>query len=541
MKSVVTLGRANHSLKPDRNLLNYKFEQYRYSSSLSPCVTRRPLKNCPYRVSQGSDISYQATRLSCLFNHILVSPSGEPFYLSSASEDQVSLLHAEDDTILCTFPLTETLLWNITHRWLDERTLLLLISRTLYTLSLDKDNGATIHAEHVLPHPSLLLYDFTQDREVYLVITHKEGDGFPHNIIRYSDYSVVCTIPQTGIARFVAVREGYLSIVVEGKLKSLPLPPPSEDQEKDDDPLPTQPKPYTWSQDSETIEVVLEIPRGLEKSDLLVDPTLNSLEVRTHGGQCLLDIRLFGRIEPENTTWSFAGSGKVEITMIKYQEAHNWAALEESPGFDHAGNLINSISDLSAAELQTMRDRLASLSHLTSDQLDSTSPLYTPSKDLEECDGVDGEPVLVQGYQFTPEGGDEVLTQTHLVELSPGCLLTTESDNSFTISHNVDACVYEVVVGEGGPWRHVRTCNALNTIQATKTQKKFIVSPQSGRYTAIIDISRNVYLYMSTEGGNEGNMSIVSIEGDVSEIIGVAARESSLLLLTEESFIRIEF
>ena len=78
--------------------------------------------------------------------------------------------------------------------------------------------------------------------------------------------------------------------------------------------------------------------------------------------------------------------------LTKYQEAHNWAHLLDTPHYDPAGNLLSQISDLSEEELRNVMRRMESLNEYTSDTIDK-SPLYTPDKEFEECDEMDGQQV----------------------------------------------------------------------------------------------------------------------------------------------------
>ena len=172
--------------------------------------------------------------------------------------------------------------------------------------------------------------------------------------------------------------------------------------------------------------------------------------------------------------------------------------------------------------------------------------------------------MLLSGFTLGPQE----LQQEYLVELSPGTLLFSDSDRGFVVSHSVDACYYKVgdpdnsVCNHGNlntpgnpsnlntpghhgtvtsPWLHTDTFHAFNMVQATKTQKKYIVT-DSKKYAAIVDISRHVYIYNCTKDSSYGKLLVMTLDNsDDSEVLGVYPREDSIVLLTEKHLITVKF
>ena len=181
--------------------------------------------------------------------------------------------------------------------------------------------------------------------------------------------------------------------------------------------------------------------------------------------------------------------------------------------------------------------------------------------------------MLLSGFTLGPQE----LQQEYLVELSPGTLLFSDSDRGFVVSHSVDACYYKVgdpdnsVCNHGNlntpgnpsnlntpgnpsnlntpghhgtvtsPWLHTDTFHAFNMVQATKTQKKYIVT-DSKKYGAIVDISRHVYIYNCTRDNSYGKLLVMTLDNsDDSEVLGVYPREDSIVLLTEKHLITVKF
>ena len=103
-------------------------------------------------------------------------------------------------------------------------------------------------------------------------------------------FEVTARIKQSGIARFAAVKGDLLTLVTEGKL-IVPEPQPratiieesvksTEEEEgtvlkkkEEED------KNFTWTQSLEDVEISIQLPSGLLKTDLMVDIGLDSLEV----------------------------------------------------------------------------------------------------------------------------------------------------------------------------------------------------------------------------------------------------------------------
>ncbi|KAL5265519.1 hypothetical protein ACHWQZ_G006291 [Mnemiopsis leidyi] len=540
------LGRANCSLKPDKKLLNSKFEQYKYTSGREHEITYRTLKHKPHRTKPpDSDFSYQMSRTSCLFNHLIVPPKGGEYYYIShnGEEHNYILVDATTDTELARLQNQEKLIFNISAIWIGSETLALCIGTHLYLLSVSSTSVKQT-SEQKLDFQCLLLGSFKRDETIHLVLCYRTDNVFVHQVVKQNDsgkFEVTTSIRQSGIARFVAVRGDMLTMISEGKLL-VPQPQPEEPEQPAEVPVPVprereEEKNYTWTQTLEDVDVSIELPSGILKSDLIIEIGHDSLEVRTKGGQELFKSKLFSKVEPKESTWHMSSDKKrVEVVLTKYQEAHNWAYLVDTPHYDPAGNLLGEISDLSEEELRGMMRRMESLNEYTSDKVDK-SPLYTPHPDLEECDELDGQQVLLSSFSLDPA------KQLSLVELSPGTLLFSDSDRGFVVSHSVDACYYEVESEASPPWLHASTFHAFNMVQATKTQKKYIVTDPDRKYAAIVDITRHVYIYSSAGGAaTHGKLLVMTLDNsDDSEILGVFPRTESIVLLTEKYLITIKF
>jgi len=246
---------------------------------------------------------------------------------------------------------------------------------------------------------------------------------------------------------------------------------------------------------------------------------------------------LSNKIEPQDSLWQLNDDKtSCVLHLSKYQEAHIWSSLlrqDTAPDNDQFP-LLNDISDLDPSDLENMMNRIRSLDQFTSDTVD-TSPYHTAHSEVEEIDEIQGSPLSLLTYQIS---GSTVVSDK-VMELAPGALLFTipqSIGDSIVVSHNVDALIYNSV---RGTWTHTETLQALTHIQASKTQKKFMIAPADGSYAAIIDTSRNIFIYRSTETNN-GKLTVIGLEDD-SEIIGSIALSKSIILLTQQNVITVRF
>lgn len=146
-----------------------------------------------------------------------------------------------------------------------------------------------------------------------------------------------------------------------------------------------------------------------------------------------------------------------------------------------------------------------------------------------------GSPLSLLTYQIS----DSTVVSDRVMELAPGTLLFTIPQpigESIVVSHNVDALIYNSV---RGIWTHTETLHAFTHIQASKTQKKFMIAPSDGSYAAIVDTSRNIFIYRSTDTNN-GKLTVLGLADD-SEIIGSVALSKSVILLTQQNIITVQF
>lgn len=213
------------------------------------------------------------------------------------------------------------LVFNISSSWLNHTDMFLCIGDCLHLIDTgntddDYDCPRPITREYMLQHQSLLLYSFHNDATDYVVLCHREQDNaFVHSIMKANkpteaqikkykqenetpecELELMSSLKLSGIARFVSVRDNLLTLLCEGKylnqeVEQIPEPvesvkvPSSPAKQSEEDK-----NSYTWIQSSEDVEVTISLPKGIVKSDLKIDMGLDTLEVRTKGGQELFKV-----------------------------------------------------------------------------------------------------------------------------------------------------------------------------------------------------------------------------------------------------------
>lgn len=81
---------------------------------------------------------------------------------------------------------------------------------------------------------------------------------------------------------------------------------------------------YRWKQDNQEVEVSVSVPDGATKAQVKVSCQAKSLRV-AHNGTVLVDGPLFGRCDPEGSTWTL-GKGRVVVSLEK-TDPRPWSSL----------------------------------------------------------------------------------------------------------------------------------------------------------------------------------------------------------------------
>merc|ERR1712106_365910 len=186
------------------------------------------------------------------------------------------------------------------------------------------------------------------------------------------------------------------------------------------------------------------------------------------------------------------------------------------------------------------------LRHLTTESPISVDcgkgvPTFNPSQ-LEDCDLVDSDATISWwGEGRTMEAGASLQGQQFLFSVPSESSPVTRP----VVRNDVDGLAWSL---EADKAIRALTFPALGYVVASKSSRKFIISPPSGCYWCVADRGRHVYVYrqpaaLAEEMGlrNRGSgqsvdkiakQQVLTLE-DSREILGVAANERNLFVVTE--------
>ncbi|XP_058807998.1 nudC domain-containing protein 1 isoform X2 [Phymastichus coffea] len=252
---------------------------------------------------------------------------------------------------------------------------------------------------------------------------------------------------------------------------------------------------YCWSQDKDSITVYIKIPKKYDNVKAKVETTHTSISILV-GDLTLLDGQTTHRLESDLTIWK-QNDDTLEVELSKYESGLMWNEL--IVGNDEGEYLPN--QEL-AAEIH------ARLSHLCSDQL---------------VTNIQGQPTI--GFNSEQLEDCDVSTQ------------------AVCIRYNHDGCLWIIEESKDGDWdvKHVNTFPAFGYVEASKTNKKFCISSPDGSFIAIIEHTRNVFLYERPERGAKiAKQIIVEIGNDESSIIGAAFVDKCLIILTKNTLYQLQ-
>ena len=86
---------------------------------------------------------------------------------------------------------------------------------------------------------------------------------------------------------------------------------------------------YVWEQSTDDVEVTLKLPdRCTKAKDISVDISSTAVRVTAKGtGETLLELSLWGRIHPDESTWT-VNSSELQLSLEKIAGQSSWGMLE---------------------------------------------------------------------------------------------------------------------------------------------------------------------------------------------------------------------
>ncbi|XP_076806640.1 nudC domain-containing protein 1-like [Clavelina lepadiformis] len=253
------------------------------------------------------------------------------------------------------------------------------------------------------------------------------------------------------------------------------------------------PAPYKWKQTKEDVLVFIDLPPAANKQSVVYSLSSRKIKVGIRPDKdaepnILLDGCLCHDAVPEESNWSII-DGRLEVTIQKSVEGHTWFSVVED---DDRGEL-----ELDSEEVARVHKQLE---HLTSETLSTENPgegVFRPGE-LEECDSYYDSSASFAKFDSVSE------TFTHHADVSSlrwlfNCVLDANEPLGVVFRHDVDAFVWQPQVTSDGTnrrlWKHRATFNALGYVHASKTNLKFCACAPDVSYVALCECQRRIFIY----------------------------------------------
>ncbi|XP_039300529.1 LOW QUALITY PROTEIN: nudC domain-containing protein 1 [Nilaparvata lugens] len=297
--------------------------------------------------------------------------------------------------------------------------------------------------------------------------------------------------------------------------------------------IPDSEKLYKWQQNDEEIKLSFEFENKIEKSEIKIIATCNNFSLK-YKEKLILSGSLFHRIDNDLTLWTLQDN-KLEVTVQKEEKGTMWRefvtgdshgeeVLDESVVSEVHQRLSHLCSDTPVRvkdidvcgsapsfNMEQLEDcdstpgeykvlmRVDGVTHEITGEIGASNINRTlfihqvkdidvcgsaPSfnmEQLEDCDSTPGEyKVLMRVDGVTHEVTGEYTLAGHQWLFS--IEQSTSSAAAICIRHDVDACVWQpraVTNPPAAPWpcQHIGTFYAFGYVQASKQNKKFLLSP----------------------------------------------------------------
>lgn len=540
-------------LRPDRNLLTSKFEKYQFSTDEIRIASEKDLKADVFRLELTSNRdSLLETRLFAFHNHLFKNPYDTSCWFvdenwsiwrlkENGTLDQVHIIHNSKANIQS--------LYNPS---------IVFTSNNIVAIS---DGGDCV---------KLLITDAQECVKAFALSDTEPGVILDVQYISATSTVAIalCNISSTGEKKFTrlllltyAWRDAgeaseafelvgkealkvngaieYVYIEDDGKhLHSIcqdyiafecPKAQEPVDGKSDSDKTEINIPRYCWSQDEDSLTVWINVEKEHEKN---VDVHVTALELSvTMNGKVLIQGQCQNRLDEKLTTWKYE-QDTFKLELSKFESGLMWSELIKG---DTGGECL--ANEALAAEIHSK------LAHMCTNRVDGKLEgqpcLGFNAEQLEECD-LEGKDNLLQRVHLAPQ------ENTHLAMLgaSNHVLFTykTKSGQAICLRHDNDGCLWVTGQADDIKWdmEHCYTFPGFGYVEASKSNKKFCVSPVDGSYVAILEHTRYIFLYKRPELTDRvGKQWIVDLGNETCPVMGAAATNKYLIVLTKNKLCRL--
>ncbi|XP_002127496.2 nudC domain-containing protein 1 [Ciona intestinalis] len=303
--------------------------------------------------------------------------------------------------------------------------------------------------------------------------------------------------------------------------------------------------PYEWKQTEEDVTVFIKLHPDVTTKSIAysLSKTKVSIGVRENEdaqANIILEGDLYLEAEPESSNWTVS-DGRLEVTIQKRIEGRTWMTVVDG---DNRGKMI-----VDPEEVERIHKKLE---HLTSDTLESGEPqgqIYSGDQ-LEECDSYYNSSAALVCFNATAEAVTKSADISSTKWLF-NAVLDPSRPAAFVLRHDVDAIVWQPsVTGNNTSWHHLATFNALGYVHASKNNLKFCSCAPDTSYAALCDCQRRIYIYrqptalssplrnrMSGEVvGNIATQQVTTLDNNA-DILGFCTSNSRMFVLMQNELV----
>ncbi|OXU21847.1 hypothetical protein TSAR_001486 [Trichomalopsis sarcophagae] len=545
-------------LRPDKKLLNSKFEKYQFCSDTATPKCEKELKTEVLRLElNSSQDSWLEARLFAFHNHLFknsydstccfIDKNGGIWKF--ANDGSLDLIYTSKNID----SKSSDCLYNPSLAFASKNIIIIcngggklefLIKKdeSFNNFTFDIETAVVLDARFVKENSKIVVALYKIDEEKgkkfsrliylsYIYDENSEDQSQALKLLRTENLRVKGAVEHVYIEK-----NGYFSHIisqdhVEFDYDSLnPIKNKDEPNQSTNESQIKIPQ-YCWSQDEDSITVYTKISEKYSKVTAKVEATPTSLTISV-GDVVLLSGETPHRLESDLTTWK-RKEDTLEVELSKSENGLMWSELIKG---DTGGEYLP--NDALAAEIHSR------LSHLCSSEQESNTQgqpaIGFNSEQLEECD-LSGSENILQRIDLNAHN------ITHMAMLgSSNRVLFTEKQSSgqiICLRHDHDGCTWLMRESDGEDWdlEHIYTFPGFGYVEASKTNKKFCVSPPDGSYIAIIEHTRHAFLYEKPEkNATTGRQRILDFGSEMSPILGATTLKKYLIILTKDALYQLQ-
>lgn len=545
-------------LRPNRSLLNPRFEKYQFCPDAIPVKSEITLENDVLRIELSPDQeSWLEVRLFALHNHLFKNP----YDLSCWFVDKEYIIWRSNKS--GTLKKIHTLCTSTTKSSKSYNPSIGFTSNGIVVIS-DGDTGLELLREDEPDHfkvfllqeaePGVILdIQYVQSKSQVVItlasiVNDNEKKCTKLTLLFYTwqqsndtqESFHLCNkqiLKVRGTVEYVFVEENgdYLHSICQENIIYESHDQVNENitDVSDEEHIKKIPK-YYWFQDEDSLTVWLKIPEKYDPNNVKVNIKPTEISV-TLNNDVLIQGKCQHRLDEELTTWEHK-KDTLKLDLVKFENGLMWNELIKG---DTEGEYLPNES--LAAEIHSR------LAHLCTENLNSPGEEGQPylgfnSEQLEECD-IEGRDNILQRINLTSH------KTTHVTTLGANnhILFTYKMKygQAICLRHDHDACVWITGTIEDNIWniKHTKTFPGFGYVEASKSNKKFCVCPPDGSYVAIVEHTRHVFLYEKPETNSQiGKQWIIDLESDssASVIMGVVATNKYLIILTKNKLYHLQ-